>query len=93
MAAIDNIRKLAQKTYYSINGAQNDDTDDDLTTFENDFICYTMGQYGKNHDVHLRRFSMTFRTTWAVDSQVNILARSTPFWDIDFCSSGCAAFQ
>lgn len=38
MAAIDNIRALAQKTYYSINGAQNDDTDDDLTTFENDFI-------------------------------------------------------
>lgn len=38
MAAIDNIRKLAQKTYYSINGAQNDDTGDDLLTFENDFI-------------------------------------------------------
>jgi hypothetical protein len=29
MAAIDNILKLAQKTYYSINGAQNDDTGDD----------------------------------------------------------------
>lgn len=38
MAAIDNILKLAQKTYYTINGAQNDDTGDDLTTFENDFI-------------------------------------------------------
>jgi hypothetical protein len=38
MAAIDNILKLAQKTYYSINGAQNDDTGDDLLTFENDFI-------------------------------------------------------
>lgn len=38
MAAIDRIRNLAQKTYYSINGAQNDDTGADLTTFENDFI-------------------------------------------------------
>lgn len=38
MAAIDNIRKLAQKTYYSINGAQNDDTDSDLVDFENNFI-------------------------------------------------------
>lgn len=38
MAAIDNIRALAQKTYYSINGTQNDDTGTDLTTFENDFI-------------------------------------------------------
>lgn len=38
MAAIDNIRKLAQKTFYTINGAQNDDTGADLTIFENDFI-------------------------------------------------------
>lgn len=38
MAAIDNITKLAQKTYYSINGAQNDDTGDDLTEFQNNFI-------------------------------------------------------
>lgn len=38
MAAIDNIQKLAQKVYYSVNGAQNDDTGDDLTTFQNDFI-------------------------------------------------------
>lgn len=38
MTAIDNIRNLAQKTYYSINGAQNDDTGDDLTDFENNFI-------------------------------------------------------
>lgn len=38
MAAIDNIRKLAQKVYYTINGAQNDDTGNDLLTFENDFI-------------------------------------------------------
>lgn len=38
MAAIDNITKLAQKTYYSINGAQNDDTGDDLTDFQNNFI-------------------------------------------------------
>lgn len=38
MAAIDNITKLAQKVYYSINGAQNDDTGEDLTEFQNNFI-------------------------------------------------------
>lgn len=38
MAAIDNIRALAQKTYYTINGATNDDTGDDLEEFENNFI-------------------------------------------------------
>ena len=38
MAAIDNIRSLAQDTYYTINGAENDDTGDDLTIFENNFI-------------------------------------------------------
>jgi len=38
MAAIDNIRDLAQDTYYTINGAENDDTGDDLETFENNFI-------------------------------------------------------
>jgi hypothetical protein len=38
MAAIDNIRELAQSTYYTVNGAENDDTGDDLTTFENNFI-------------------------------------------------------
>lgn len=38
MAAIDNITKLAQKTYYTINGAQNDDTGDDLLEFQNNFI-------------------------------------------------------
>lgn len=38
MAAIDNITKLAQKTYYSVNGAQNDDTGEDLTEFLNNFI-------------------------------------------------------
>lgn len=38
MAAIDNIRKVAQDTYYTINGAENDDTGADLTTFENNFI-------------------------------------------------------
>jgi hypothetical protein len=38
MVAIDNIRELAQDTYYTVNGAENDDTGDDLTTFENNFI-------------------------------------------------------
>lgn len=38
MAAIDNILALAQKHYYAVNGAQNDDTGDDLTTFEDNFI-------------------------------------------------------
>lgn len=38
MAAIDNIRALAQKTYYSINGTVNDDTGTDLVEFEDNFI-------------------------------------------------------
>lgn len=38
MAAIDNIRELAQDVYYSVNGVTNDDEDEDLTQFENDFI-------------------------------------------------------
>lgn len=38
MSAITNILDLAQNTYYTINGAENDDTGDDLTTFENNFI-------------------------------------------------------
>lgn len=38
MAAIDNIRKVAQDVYFTINGAENDDTDEDLETFENNFI-------------------------------------------------------
>ncbi len=38
MAAIDNIRSLAQDTYYTVNGAENDDTGGDLVTFENNFI-------------------------------------------------------
>lgn len=38
MAAIDNITELAQDVYFSINGAENDDTGDDLTIFQNNFI-------------------------------------------------------
>lgn len=38
MSALDNITDLAQDTYYSINGSENDDTDDDLTAFQNGFI-------------------------------------------------------
>lgn len=38
MAAIDNITDLAQDTYITINGVENDDTGDDLTQFQNDFI-------------------------------------------------------
>lgn len=38
MAAIDRIQALAQKVYFSINGAQNDDTGTDLTDFQNNFI-------------------------------------------------------
>jgi hypothetical protein len=38
MAVIDDITDLAQDTYYSINGAENDDTDSDLTEFQNGFI-------------------------------------------------------
>lgn len=38
MAAIDDIRDLAQDVYLSINGAENDDTGEDLEAFENNFI-------------------------------------------------------
>lgn len=38
MAAIDEIRNLAQDTYFTINGAENDDTGEDLEIFENNFI-------------------------------------------------------
>lgn len=38
MEAIDNITDLAQDQYFSVNGAENDDTDDDLTEFQNNFI-------------------------------------------------------
>lgn len=38
MSAIDNIRHLAQKTYYTINNAINDDTGEDLEAFEDEFI-------------------------------------------------------
>jgi len=38
MAAIDDIQELAQSTYYTINGAENDDTGQDLTDFQNGYI-------------------------------------------------------
>lgn len=38
MAAIDDITDLAQNVYFSINGAENDDTGSDLTLFQNSFI-------------------------------------------------------
>lgn len=38
MAIIDDITELAQDTYYSINGAENDDTDEDLVLFQDGFI-------------------------------------------------------
>lgn len=38
MAVIDDIRDLAQDVYFSINNAENDDTDEDATEFENNFI-------------------------------------------------------
>lgn len=38
MAAIDNIRNLAQDTYFTINGSENDDEGPDLIEFENNFI-------------------------------------------------------
>lgn len=38
MAAIDDITNLAQDVYLTINGSLNDDTDDDLETFQNEFI-------------------------------------------------------
>lgn len=38
MSAIDNITELAQDVYFTINGTENDDTDEDLVIFQNDFI-------------------------------------------------------
>lgn len=38
MAAIDDIQDLAQNVFYEINGAENDDTGTDLTTFQSGFI-------------------------------------------------------
>lgn len=38
MAAIDRITDLAQDVYFTINGSENDDEGDDLTTFQNEFI-------------------------------------------------------
>ena len=38
MAVIDDITDLAQNVYFSINGAENDDTGDDLVIFQNSFI-------------------------------------------------------
>lgn len=50
MAVIDNIQDLAQDTYFTINGAENDDTGDDLTIFQNNFIRgfnLWLGEYEK----------------------------------------------
>lgn len=38
MAVIDDITDLAQDQYFSVNGAENDDTGDDLTDFQNNYI-------------------------------------------------------
>lgn len=38
MAAIDDITDLAQDVYFSINGAENDDTGDDLALFQSQFV-------------------------------------------------------
>ena len=38
MSVLNDITELAQDVYFSINGAENDDTDEDLTTFQNGFV-------------------------------------------------------
>ena len=38
MAAIDDITELAQDVYFTVNNAENDDTGDELTAFQNNFI-------------------------------------------------------
>lgn len=38
MAAIDNITEYAQDQYFTVNGAENDDTGDDLVLFQNNYI-------------------------------------------------------
>lgn len=38
MTALDNITEYAQDQYFTVNGAENDDTGSDLTTFQNNYI-------------------------------------------------------
>ncbi len=38
MAAIDDIQDLAQNVYFTVNGAENDDTSTDLLLFQNSFV-------------------------------------------------------
>lgn len=38
MAAIDDITEFAQDQYYTVNGAENDDTGEDLTIFQDNYI-------------------------------------------------------
>lgn len=38
MAVLDNITDFAQDQYFTVNGAENDDTGADLTTFQNNYI-------------------------------------------------------
>lgn len=38
MAVLDDITELAQDQYFTVNGAENDDTDDDLVIFQNNYI-------------------------------------------------------
>lgn len=38
MAALDNITDYAQDQYFTVNGSENDDTGEDLTTFQNNYI-------------------------------------------------------
>lgn len=76
MAVIDDIRELAQDVYFSINGAENDDTDDDAVAFENNFIRsfnlwkseYETEAYwrvARENDYHLATISNT--TTFSFD--------------------------
>lgn len=73
MAVIDDITDLAQNVYFSINGAENDDTGDDLTLFQNGFI--------RSFNLWLREFET--EAYWKVarvnDYELAVIANQTDF--------------
>lgn len=78
MAAIDNITKMAQKVYYSINGVQNDDTGDDLTEFQDNFI---LGFNLWKEEYELEAYWNSVRVT---DYELATISNTTTFsWELD----------
>jgi hypothetical protein len=89
MAAIDDITDLAQNTYYTINGAENDDTGTDLTDFQNNFIrgfnlwldeyeTETYWNQVRVNDSVLATVGDTTTYSWELDDEYR-----TPVFDMD----------